>query len=128
MCIHLKQSQNLLGGQNYLLGLLSLPLLGIFAEHASAIIMAYKNKVDIAVEIAIGSTLQIAMFVAPVLVLLSMFFTIKMPLVFTVPELISMITAVFLTIAISNDGDTNWFEGGTLLVAYFIMGIGFYLL
>ena len=84
-------------------------------EHASAIIMAYKNKVNIAVEIAIGSTLQIAMFVAPVLVLLSMFFTQRMPLVFTIPELVSMITAVFLTIAISNDGDTNWFEGGTLL-------------
>lgn len=48
-----------------------------------------------------------------------------MPLVFTIPELVSMITAVFLTIAISNDGDTNWFEGGTLLAAYVIMGIGF---
>ena len=94
-------------------------------EHASAIIMAYKNKVNIAVEIAIGSTLQIAMFVAPVLVLLSMFFAQRMPLVFTIPELVSMITAVFLTIAISNDGDTNWFEGGTLLAAYVIMGIGF---
>lgn len=116
------------GWSELFIGVIIVAIVGNVAEHASAIIMAYKNKVDIAVEIAIGSTLQIAMFVAPVLVLLSMFFTIKMPLVFTVPELISMITAVFLTIAISNDGDTNWFEGGTLLVAYFIMGIGFYLL
>jgi Ca2+:H+ antiporter len=90
--------------------------------------MAYKNKMDIAVEIAIGSTLQVAMFVAPLLVLISLMFETKMPLVFTIPELISMATAVLLTIIISNDGETNWFEGLTLLAAYVIMGIGFFLL
>ena len=113
------------GWSELFIGVIIVAIVGNAAEHASAIIMAYKNKVNIAVEIAIGSTLQIAMFVAPVLVLLSMFFTQRMPLVFTIPELVSMITAVFLTIAISNDGDTNWFEGGTLLAAYVIMGIGF---
>ena len=51
-----------------------------------------------------------------------------MSLVFTVPELVAMATAVFLTIAVSNDGESNWFEGLTLLAAYVIMGIGFYLL
>jgi len=90
--------------------------------------MAYKNKMDVAVEIAIGSTLQIAMFVAPLLVLISLLFSEKMPLVFTLPELIAMATGVLLMIVISNDGDTNWFEGATLLAAYVIMGIGFYLL
>lgn len=90
--------------------------------------MAIKNKVNVAVEIAIGSTLQVAMFVAPVLVIVSILMQQNMPLVFTIPELIAMITAVFLTNSISNDGDTNWFEGGTLLAAYIIMGIGFYLL
>ena len=103
-------------------------IVGNAAEHASAILMAYKNKINIAVEIAVGSTLQIAMFVAPVLVIISIFFAVNMPLIFTFPELVAMITAVFLTISISNDGDTNWFEGLTLLAAYFIMGIGFYLL
>ncbi|MEH7037017.1 calcium/proton exchanger [Bacillus pseudomycoides] len=116
------------GWSELFIGVIIVAIVGNAAEHASAIIMAYKNKVNIAVEIAVGSTLQVAMFVAPVLIILSMFFTVKMPLVFTMPELVSMITAVFLTIAISNDGDTNWFEGGTLLAAYFIMGIGFYLL
>lgn len=116
------------GWSELFIGVIIVAIVGNAAEHASAIIMAYKNKVNIAVEIAVGSTLQIAMFVAPVLVLLSMLFAQKMPLVFTIPELVSMITAVFLTIAISNDGDTNWFEGGTLLAAYVIMGIGFYLL
>ena len=65
------------GWSELFIGLLSLQLLGMQWKHASAIIMAYKNKVNIAVEIAIGSTLQIAMFVAPVLVLLSMFFRAK---------------------------------------------------
>jgi Ca2+:H+ antiporter len=116
------------GWSELFIGVIIVAIVGNAAEHASAIIMAYKNKMDVAVEIAVGSTLQIAMFVAPVLVLISLLFPIKMPLVFTMPELISMATAVLLTIVISNDGETNWFEGATLLAAYVIMGIGFYLL
>ncbi|WP_110926411.1 calcium/proton exchanger [Bacillus massiliglaciei] len=117
-----------LGWSELFIGVIIVAIVGNAAEHASAIIMAYKNKMDVAVEIAIGSTLQVAMFVAPVLVLVSLFFPVSMPLVFTLPELISMVTAVFLMVMISNDGETNWFEGLTLLAAYFIMGIGFYLL
>ncbi|KUP09030.1 cation transporter [Bacillus coahuilensis m2-6] len=116
------------GWSELFIGVIIVAIVGNAAEHASAIIMAYKNKMDIAVEIAVGSTLQIAMFVAPLLVLISLFFPVSMPLVFTWPELAAMITAVFLTVSISNDGDTNWFEGLTLLAAYVIMGIGFYLL
>ncbi|MGG4489707.1 calcium/proton exchanger [Metabacillus idriensis] len=116
------------GWSELFIGVIIVAIVGNAAEHASAIIMAYKNKMNIAVEIAVGSTLQIAMFVAPLLVLISLMFTKKMPLVFTMPELISMVTAVLLTISITNDGDTNWFEGATLLAAYLIMGIGFYLL
>lgn len=116
------------GWSELFIGVIIVAIVGNAAEHASAIIMAYKNKMNVAVEIAVGSTLQVAMFVAPVLVLISLLFPSSMPLVFTMPELISMVTAVLLTIAISNDGDTNWFEGATLLAAYSIMGIGFYLL
>jgi len=116
------------GWSELFIGIIIVAIVGNAAEHASAIMMAFKNKMGVAVEIAVGSTLQVAMFVAPVLVLISLFFETSMPLVFTMPELISMVTAVLLTIAISNDGDTNWFEGATLLAAYFIMGIGFYLL
>ena len=68
------------------------------------------------------------MFVAPVLVLLSLLFETSMPLVFTWPELISMVTAVLLMITIINDGESNWFEGLVLLAAYLIMGVGFFLL
>ncbi|MCQ5365031.1 calcium/proton exchanger [Anoxybacillus salavatliensis] len=116
------------GWSELFIGVIIVAIVGNAAEHASAIIMAYKNKMNVAVEIAIGSTLQIAMFVAPVLVLVSLLFPTHMALVFTLPELVAMVTAVLLTIVLSNDGDTNWFEGATLLGAYMIMGIGFYLL
>lgn len=116
------------GWSDLFIGIIIVAIVGNAAEHATAITMAYKNKMNVAVEIAIGSTLQIAMFVVPILVLLSTFFEVRMPLVFTLPELVAMITAVFLTTTITNDGDSNWFEGLTLLAAYVIMGLGFYLL
>lgn len=116
------------GWSELFIGVIIVAIVGNAAEHASAVLMAYKNKMDIAVEIAIGSTLQIAMFVAPVLVICSLFFQTGMQLVFTLPELVAMASSVLLMIVISNDGDTNWFEGATLLAAYIIMGIGFFLL
>ncbi|MGE8203074.1 calcium/proton exchanger [Heyndrickxia sp. NPDC080065] len=116
------------GWSELFIGIVIVAIVGNAAEHASAILMAFKNKMDIAIEIAFGSTLQIAMFVAPVLVILSLFFTSNMPLVFTLPELVAMAASVLLTIVLVNDGETNWFEGATLLAAYIIMGIGFYLL
>lgn len=116
------------GWTELFIGIIIVAIVGNAAEHATAIVMSYKNKMDVAVEIAVGSTLQIAMFVAPVLVLISLMYPTPMALVFTLPELIAMVSAVLLTIAIANDGETNWFEGLTLLAAYFIMGIGFYLL
>ena len=116
------------GWTELFIGIIIVAIVGNAAEHASAIMMAYKNKMDVAVEIAIGSTIQVAMFVAPVLVLLSLLFETSMPLVFTWPELISMVTAVLLMITIILDGESNWFEGLVLLAAYLIMGVGFYLL
>jgi Ca2+:H+ antiporter len=116
------------GWSELFIGVIIVAIVGNAAEHSSAILMAMKNKMDVAVEIAIGSTLQIAMFVAPLLVIISLFMPTAMPLVFTIPELVAMATAVLLTISVSNDGESNWFEGLTLLSAYLIMGIGFYLL
>ncbi|MBP1917097.1 calcium/proton exchanger [Lederbergia galactosidilytica] len=117
-----------MGWTELFIGVIIVAIVGNAAEHASAVLMAFKNKMDVAVEIAVGSTLQVAMFVAPLLVLISLFFSQSMPLVFTVPEIIAMVTAVLLNIVISNDGESNWFEGATLVAAYLIMGIGFYLL
>jgi Ca2+:H+ antiporter len=116
------------GWTELFIGVIIVAIVGNAAEHASAVLMAYKNKMDVAVEIAIGSTLQVAMFVLPVLVLISLFFDQTMPLLFSWQELIAMISSVLLMVVISNDGETNWFEGLTLLAAYIIMGIGFFLL
>ncbi|MFD2615865.1 calcium/proton exchanger [Terrilactibacillus laevilacticus] len=116
------------GWSELFIGIIIVAIVGNAAEHASAILMAYKNKMGIAVEIAIGSTLQVAMFVAPVLVLVSIFFPTFMPLTFTIPELVAMVLSVVLIISLTTDGDTNWFEGAVLLATYIIMGIGFYLL
>ena len=116
------------GWTELFIGVIIVAIIGNAAEHFSAITMAMKNKLDVTVEIAVGSTLQVAMFVAPVLVLVSLFMPEPMPLVFTVPELVAMITATLLVINLSNDGESNWFEGLILFAAYLIMGIGFFLL
>ncbi|GGH76096.1 Ca2+:H+ antiporter [Pullulanibacillus pueri] len=110
------------------IGVIIVAIVGNAAEHASAILMAYKNRMNVAIEIAIGSTLQISMFVAPVLVLMSWAFASFMPLVFPLKELTAMALATLLTMSTTTDGDTNWFEGAMLLAAYVIMGFGFYLL
>ncbi|MBD7983250.1 calcium/proton exchanger [Sporosarcina sp. Sa2YVA2] len=116
------------GWTELFIGVIIVAIVGNAAEHFSAITMAMKNRMDVAVEIAVGSTLQVAMFVAPVLVLISLIMPESMPLVFTIPELVAMITATLLVINLSNDGESNWFEGLTLLAAYLIIGIGFFLL
>jgi Ca2+:H+ antiporter len=115
------------GWTELFIGIIIVAIVGNAAEHASAVLMAYKNKMDIAVEIAIGSTLQVAMFVLPVLVLISLFFEKSMPLIFSWQELVAMASSVLLMVVISNDGESNWFEGLTLIAAYVIMGIGFFL-
>jgi Ca2+:H+ antiporter len=116
------------GWSELFIGVIIVAIVGNAAEHASAVLMAFKNKMDIAVEIAIGSTLQVAMFVLPVLVLISLLFEKSMPLLFSWQELVAMASSVLLMVVISNDGESNWFEGLTLLAGYVIMGIGFFLL
>lgn len=116
------------GWTELFIGVIIVAIVGNAAEHFSAITMAMKNRMDVAVEIAVGSTLQVAMFVAPILVLISLVMPVTMPLVFTIPELVAMVTATFLVINLCNDGESNWFEGLTLLSAYLIIGIDFYFL
>ncbi|MFJ5772372.1 calcium/proton exchanger [Psychrobacillus sp. NPDC093180] len=116
------------GWTELFIGVIIVAIVGNAAEHVSAITMAMKNKMEVSVEIAVGSTLQVAMFVAPVLVIVSLFMPQTMALVFTWPELVAMVTAALLVINVSGDGESNWFEGLLLFAAYIIMGIGFYLL
>ena len=87
--------------------------------------MAMKNKMDLSVGIAIGSSLQIALFVAPVLIFLSYSFGRRMNLEFTVPEVVAVVASVYILFQISGDGETNWIEGIQLLSVYVILGILF---
>jgi Ca2+:H+ antiporter len=103
-------------------GLIILPIIGNAAEHSTAIVTALKNKMDIAVEIAIGSSLQIILFVTPVLVLLSLFFT-PMALIFNKYEMISLVLAVIIANKVAYDGESNWLEGLQLISVYVILAV-----
>jgi Ca2+:H+ antiporter len=101
-------------------------IVGNAAEHSAAIVLAMKNKMGAAVEIAVGSSLQIALFVAPVLVFISLLFGGEMNLIFTTIEIAAIGVAVLIATSISRDGSTTWFEGMLLLFVYLILGVSFY--
>jgi Ca2+:H+ antiporter len=81
---------------------------------------------DLAIQISVGSAIQIAMFAAPLLVLLSYFFPTHMNLVFNTFELAAIIFSVFIANAVAEDGESNWFEGLQLLAAYAIIAVAFF--
>src|SRR5262249_30344733 len=89
-------------------GVIVVAIVGNAAEHSTAILMAMKNKMDLTVNIAIGSSLQIALFVAPVLIFLSYLFGRPMDLEFTMPEVVAVVVSVYVLFQISEDGETNW--------------------
>ncbi len=107
-------------------GLIAIPIIGNAAEHATAITVAVKNKMELAVSIAVGSSLQIALFVAPVLVLLGAAIGQPMDLNFSAPEVAVVAIAVLLANSIASDGRSNWLEGALLLGTYSIIGVSFY--
>ena len=109
-------------------GVIVVAIVGNAAEHSTAIVMAIKNKMDLSVGIAIGSSLQIAIFVAPLLVFLSYVFGRPMNLEFTLPEIFAVVASVYIIFQISGDGETNWIEGVQLLSVYIILGILFFYL
>ena len=110
-------------------GFIVVALVGAAAEMASAFSGACKNRLDLSVGIALGSASQIALFVAPVLVLLSYVLgPAPMDLHFTTFELVAIGIAVLAVAFIAHDGETHWMEGVQLLAVYVILGLGFYFL
>ena len=109
-------------------GVIVVAIVGNAAEHSSAILMALKNKMDLTVGIAIGSSLQIALFVAPLLLFVSYLFGKPMDLEFSLPEVFAVVASVYILFQISGDGETNWIEGVQLLSVYVILGILFFYL
>jgi Ca2+:H+ antiporter len=102
-------------------------VVGNAAEHWVAVLVALKNKMDLAVNIAIGSSAQIALFVAPVLVIASFFIgPSPLALVFNGFELGAVLLAILVANSVTADGESNWFEGVQLLALYSILAISFY--
>ncbi len=115
-----------LGLSELFVGLIVIPIIGNAAEHSSAILFAMRNKVDITLEIAIGSSTQIALFVAPALVFISLLVGHPMDFVFSTFEVAAVALSTILVFMISSDGRSNWLEGAQLTGAYVIMAISFY--
>jgi Ca2+:H+ antiporter len=110
-------------------GVILVALVGNAAEHSTVVLMAIKNKMDLAVNIAIGSSMQIALFVAPLLVFLSYFVgPAPMDLVFTPFEVVAVGLSVGIMTLISLDGESHWMEGVQLLAVYVMLAMGFWFL
>jgi Ca2+:H+ antiporter len=120
-------AQHLLGLSAMFVGVVVVATVGNAAEHSTAIIMAHKDKMDLSLSICIGSSVQIALFVAPVLVFASFMMGNPMQLIFSPLEIAGIALAVIILGMIVNDGETVWFEGVELIAAYLILGIAFYL-
>lgn len=108
------------------LGLIIIPVIGNAAEHASAIVVARKGKVDLAIQIAMGSGTQVALFVAPVLVGVGLLMGVDMNLVFTPFEVLALALATGVSALITLDGESHWFEGVQLVALYVLVGIAAY--
>ena len=117
-----------LGLSHFFVGLVLVPIIGNAAEHSSAILMARKNRMDIAVSIAVGSSVQVALLVAPLLVFLGRAFNQPMTLAFRPFEVASVALAVWSATQMMNDAESNWLEGALLLTVYAVMGSAFYLI
>lgn len=122
----LEEATEQLGFSALFTGVIVLPVIGNAAEHATAVTVAIKNKMDLSLTVAVGSSLQIALFVAPVLVLAGWLMGQPMDLDFNPFELVAVGVAVLIANSISSDGKSNWLEGTLLLAAYIVLGLAFY--
>jgi Ca2+:H+ antiporter len=107
-------------------GVILIPIIGNAAEHTTAIAVAIKNKMELSVSVAVGSSMQIALFVAPFVVILGWLIGLPMDLNFNLFELLAVAVSVLIANSISSDGKSNWLEGLLLLATYMILGFSFY--
>jgi Ca2+:H+ antiporter len=110
------------------IGLILIPIVGNAAEHVTAVIVAYKNKMDLAIGVAIGSSLQIALFVTPFLVVLGWAMDRPMTLHFETFETVSFFLASLVVVLLIQDGKSNWLEGLLCLGMYIIIALAFWVL
>ncbi len=116
------------GLTEFFVGIILVPIIGNVAEHLVAVQVALKNQMDLSLSIALGSSLQIALFVAPVLVFVSLFMGHPLTMEFNSYEVIAMISASIVAAFVALDGRSNWLEGAMLLAVYGVLALAFYFL
>jgi Ca2+:H+ antiporter len=122
-----EETARVIGMNEVFVGVILVAFIGNAAEHSSAILMSVRNKMDAALTIAIGSSIQVALFVAPVLVLLSYLIApTPMDLRFTTLEVVAVGISVWIMSLVAQDGESHWMEGVQLLAVYVILGMAFY--
>lgn len=109
-------------------GLILLPIVGNAAEHVTAITVALKNKMDLAIGVALGSSMQVALMVIPLLVIVGWIIDVNLSLVFTLFQTISIFISVLIVNQLINDGKSNWLEGAMLLSAYCIIAVAYWIM
>ena len=124
----IEAAKQMLGWTDVFLGVIVIAIVGNAAEHSTALLMARRDKMDIAVSIAAGSSAQIALFVAPVLVFISWIIGHPMSFVFGPLEIASIAISVAVVQTVLSDGETTWFEGAAMVAVYLILAVAFYFL
>ena len=114
-----------LGLPHLFIGVILLPLFGNAAEHFTAVSVAAKDKMDLSFAISMGSSTQIAVFVAPLMVALSWLLEVPLTFEFGILETVSVFLAVMIVNSIASDGKSNWLEGAMLLGSYAVLGAAF---
>ncbi len=122
----IEKAQEALGLTELFVGVIIVAIVGNAAEHGGAVIMAYRNKMDLSVAIATTSTTQVALFVAPFLVLVSFLTPKVLTLDFEIFELVSIALSTGVLAAVAADGRSNWYEGVLLLMVYAVIGVAFF--
>ncbi|MGB3904947.1 MAG: calcium/proton exchanger [Anaerolineae bacterium] len=117
-----------LGITEFFLGVIIIPLVGNVAEHLVAVQASWKNEMDLSLAISVGSSMQIALLVAPLLVFVSLALGNPLTLIFNQFELLALGAAVGIAALVSLDGESNWLEGAQLLAVYFIVALAFFFL
>jgi Ca2+:H+ antiporter len=124
-----EEASHALGLTQVFVGVIVVAIVGNAAEHSTAVLVAMKNQMDLALNIAIGSSIQIALFVAPLLVFASYAMRGRpMDLLFSPFEVLAVLIAVAVVNMVAQDGESNWLEGALLLAVYIVLGVAFYFL
>ena len=124
----LQSATDLLGLTPFFVGIIIVSIIGNVAEHLVSVQAAMQNRMDLSISVSLGSSLQIALFVTPVLIFISLSLGNPLTLQFNQLELIALTAASMITALVSLDGESNWLEGAMLLAVYSILGLAFFFL